>query len=136
MKFLPHQLLAIITALAVFSYTMLPQPAMAAEHHVVSLSELQQEMSASAQARAKNLEDISRVLALPAAQEALSKVPLSAKRIETAIAALDDHELLRLADRARAAEQDVQGGFIVGILALIGLVVVILIVVAVVSGDD
>jgi len=41
-----------------------------------------------------------------------------------------------LADRAREAEQDVEGGFIVGLLALIGLVVVILVVLAVVNDDD
>jgi len=46
---------------------------------------------------------------------------------------LNDEELSRLADRARAVEQDVQGGLIVGLLALIGLIVVILVVVIVVT---
>jgi hypothetical protein len=46
---------------------------------------------------------------------------------------LSDDELARLADRARASEKDVQGGLIVGILALIGLIVVIIIVVAIVA---
>jgi hypothetical protein len=48
-----------------------------------------------------------------------------------AVATLNDSELARLSDRARASEKDVQGGLIVGILALIGLIVVIIIGVAV-----
>ena len=40
---------------------------------------------------------------------------------------------MRLADRARASEKDVEGGLIVGILALIGLVVVIIIVASLVA---
>lgn len=133
MKFSLQQLLATTTALAVFSYTILPHRAAAAEAHVVSLTELQQDLSSSHQTRAKNLGDIERVLSLPAAQDALAKTHLNLARVKTAIAELDDQELSRLADRARAAEQDVQGGLIVGILALIGLIVVIIIVVAVVS---
>ena len=50
-----------------------------------------------------------------------------------AIAQLSDDELARLATKARSAEQDVQGGLIVGLLALIGLIVVIIIVVSLVS---
>jgi hypothetical protein len=133
MKLSPQQSLAMITALAVLSYTALPHPATAAEHHVVSLSELQQEMNSFAKTRAKDLEDIERVLSLPAAQDTLAKARLNTASVKMAIASLDDQELTRLAKMAREAEQDVQGGFIVGLLALIGLIVVIIIVVAVVK---
>ena len=135
MKLCPQQSLALITAMTLFSYTVLPHQAAAADHHVVSLAELQQQISSSSATRAKNLGDIERVLSLPAAQEALAKAHLNTMRVKAAIAELNDHELSRLADQARAAEQDVQGGIIVGILALIGLVVVILIVLAVVKKD-
>jgi len=50
--------------------------------------------------------------------------------VKRAISQLSDQELARLADQARASEKDVQGGLIVGLLALIGLIVVIIIVVA------
>lgn len=126
--------LAVITALAVFTYVM-PQPAVA-ETHVVGLSELQQDLSHSHEARAKDLGDIERVLSLPAAQEALSAAHLEMPRVESAIASLNDAELSRLAVRARAVEQDVQGGVIVGLLALIGLIVVVIVVISVVKAND
>src|SRR5712691_9702491 len=76
---------------------------------------------------------LERVLSLPAAQDALKKASLNQDQIRKAVSTLNDEELSRLADRARAVEQDVQGGLIVGLLALIGLIVVILVVVIVVT---
>jgi tRNA C32,U32 (ribose-2'-O)-methylase TrmJ len=125
--------IALTTALAVFSYTVMPQNAMAADTHIVPLAELQQKAHASQTARAQNLSDLNRVLSLPQAQEALSKANVNPNHVRVAISSLNDQELDKLAQKARAAEQDVQGGFIVGLLALIGLVVVILIVVAVLN---
>jgi hypothetical protein len=130
------RLLAIITALTVITYTTSFQPLRAAETHVVPLDQLRQDLNASQETRAQNLADIERVLSLPAAQDALAKAHLTTARATTAIAELNDAELARLADRARNAEQDVQGGLIVGLLALIGLVVVILIVVSVVNDNE
>ena len=132
----PNQSIAITTALAVFSYTSMPQAVMAAEPHVVQLAELQQRAQASQTARAQNLRDLDRVLSLPQAQEALGKAKVNPNHVRAAIASLSDQEVDKLAQKARAAEQDVKGGFITGILALIGLVVVILIVVAVLNSDD
>jgi hypothetical protein len=131
-----RQILAAITMFTVMSYTAGPQPLRAAETHVINLSELQHDLKSSQQTRVNNLSDIERVLSLPAAQDALAKAHLSTERVTTAIAELDDTELAHLADRAREAEQDVEGGIIVGLLALIGLVVVILIVLAVVNDDE
>ena len=131
-----RQQLAAITALTLFSYVAAPQPLRAGETHVVNLSELQQDLRSSQETRVNNLADIERVLSLPEAQDALSKAHLTTERITTAIAELNDAELAQLADRAREAEQDVEGGFIVGLLALIGLVVVVLIVLSVVNDDD
>lgn len=135
-KLCVQQLLAVITALTVFTYTAAPQSLQAADTHVIDLSELQHDWKSSQQARAANLADIERVLSLPAAQEALAKSHLTTARVTTAIAELDDAELAELAERARDAEQDVEGGIIVGLLALIGLVVVVLIVLSVVNDDD
>jgi hypothetical protein len=56
--------------------------------------------------------------------------------MRAAVATLSDAELARLSDRARSSEKDVEGGLIVGILALIGLIVVIIIVVSLVAKAD
>lgn len=105
----------------------------AAEDHVVPLTELHQSVRSAAQERARNIADIERVLSYPAARDALQRSKVNPEQVKTAVATLDDQELARLADRARASEKDVQGGLIVGILALIGLIVVIIIVVSVVA---
>jgi hypothetical protein len=113
--------------------TVLTASQAAAEEHIVPLTELQGQIRTAAEQRAKNLEDIQRVLSYPAAAAALKKSNVSQDQMRMAVATLSDDELVRLSDRARASEKDVEGGLIVGILALIGLVVVILIVIAVVA---
>lgn len=124
--------LALTTVLALVPLSLPAKPA-PADEHVVPLSSLRTKMVEKADARAKNLQDIDRVLGLPAAQDELRRVNLQPAKVRTVLAQLDDQELQRLADRARSAETDVEGGFIVGILALIGLIVVIIIVVALVA---
>jgi hypothetical protein len=113
----------------------MPRPASAGTH-VVDVSELQQDLYHSHKERAQDLADIGRVLSLPAAQDALAKSHLDMPRVESAIGSLSDAELSRLAARARAVEQDVQGGIIVGLLALIGLVVVVIVVLTVIRAND
>jgi hypothetical protein len=119
-------------AFAMLLLCIAPQPA-AAQQPLVPLSELQRDVRSAADARTADLADIGRVLSLPAAQKALRSAKVSPEQVSRAIGTLDDNELSRLADRARAAEKDVEGGLIVGLLALIGLIVVIIIVVSVVS---
>lgn len=132
----PLQTWAIITALAVLSYTTLPQPAFAAtEEHVVSLDELQKDATATAGARSHDIDDVVRIISLPQAQATLAKANLTPERVKTAVAKLSDEEIAQLAQKARTAEKDVQGGFIVGLLALIGLIVVIIVVVTVVRNN-
>ena len=129
-----QQALALITAIAVFGYVM-PYPA-AATSHVVDLSELQQAVSESHDRRSQHLADIGRVLELPAAQDALAKAHLETPRVQAAIASLSDAELSRLAEQARAVEHEVQGGIIVGLLALIGLIVVVIVVITLVRNNE
>ena len=121
-------LLTVFTVLAMF----LNPRVVNAQDHVVPLSELRREPGTATRARAKNLSDLDRVLSLPAARGALQKVNVTQDQARKAVSVLSDEELSRLADRARSAEHDVQGGLIVGLLALIGLIVVVLIVVSVV----
>jgi hypothetical protein len=128
---LPNWVLSSVVPVAV-CLTVWPGSAWA-QDHVVPLEELHEKARATSQERAKNIADIERVLSYPAAAQALQKANVNPEQMRTAVATLSDDELARLSDRARASEKDVQGGLIVGILALIGLIVVILIVIAVVG---
>lgn len=123
---------AVVMILAI-SLLFAGPPRAAAQAPLVPLSELQSDVRSAADARSADLTDLQRVLSLPAAQEALKNTKVSPEQVTRAIGTLDDQELSRLAERARAAEKDVEGGIIVGLLALIGLIVVIIIVVSVVS---
>lgn len=131
MKGLLQQPLSATMAFVVF--TVFAVPPAGAYEHIVPLAELQSQVRSAANARAKNLEDIQRVLSYPAAAAALAKRNVSPEQMRTAVATLSDDELARLSDRARSSEKDVEAGLIVGILALIGLIVVIIVVVSVVA---
>ncbi|MBV9081179.1 MAG: PA2779 family protein [Acidobacteriaceae bacterium] len=123
---------AVLIPFALASAFATPQVARA-EDHVVALDELHQNARVASERRAKDIGDIERVLSYPAAAQALERSNVSQDQMRQAVATLSNDELARLADRARASEKDVQGGLIVGILALIGLIVVIIIVVTVVA---
>lgn len=101
--------------------------------HILPMKELQGLLQSASAERSKNIEDIQRVLSHPAATAALEKSKISPEQMRAAVATLDDSELARFSDRARASEKDVEGGIVVGMLALIGLIVVIIIVIAVVA---
>jgi hypothetical protein len=112
--------------------TTMPVP-MWADDHVLPLTELRDKARSVSEDRAKNIEDIERVLSYPAAAQALEKSNVNGEQMRQAVATLSDDELARLANKARTSEKDVQGGLIVGILALIGLIVVVIIVVSLVA---
>lgn len=131
MKGFLRQPVSATMAMVVFTVFSVPQAA--AQQHIVPLSELDGQMRSAASTRAKNLEDIQRVLSYPAAQAALKKSRVNPEQMRTAVATLSDDELARLSDRARASEKDVEAGLVVGILALIGLIVVIIVVVSIVA---
>jgi hypothetical protein len=95
----------------------------------VPLSELHRDVNSAASRRARNLADIDRVLSTPEAREQLSRTNLGSGKIQAAISRLDDEELARLADRARAAGQDIRAGGKGEILFIAGLAVVILVIV-------
>lgn len=124
---------ASLLLLPLFLLHVLPKASAAGDRHVVPLGELRQELRAASESRAANLESVERILALPEAREALASAGVNADRAIAAVATLGDEELQRLADRARTAEHDVEGGLIIGVLALIGLIVVIVFIVSVVN---
>ena len=126
-----RQLCSVVTAMTVL--LVCTHSAVAADDHIVPLTDLQQQLRTAAQQRAADRADLTRVLALPAAKAEFAKYNVTPAQVQTAVATLSDSELARLASRARSAEKDVEGGLIVGLLALIGLIVVIIIVVSLVA---
>jgi hypothetical protein len=124
---------AVFLVFSILTLFLDPRAALA-QDHVIPLTALNADLRAAAGVRTANLTDIERVIALPEAQSALSRAHLNQDQVRVAISKLSDEELASLADRARGAERDVQGGLIVGLLALIGLIVVVVVVIAVVKG--
>lgn len=123
--------LAKLMALAT-TWAMFIAPTMAsAQDHVVPLAEVERAMRTKSEARAKSIADIDRVMSLPPAVKELQRVNVTQTQVHAAVSTLNDEELARLAQRARGAEQEVQGGIVVGLLALIGLIVVVVIVLGV-----
>jgi hypothetical protein len=116
--------------------TVFSMPRASGHEHIVSMTELQGKLRSVAAEREKNIDDIQRVLSYPAAEAALKKSNVNLGQVRAAVATLSDDELTRLANQARASEKDVEGGLIVGLLALIGLIVVIIVVVSIVAKAD
>ena len=125
----PRQSIAAIVAVVLLSFVSAPLRAGQTDEHVVPLSDLRGQVGAAASERAKNLADIEHVLANPAAQAEFDRANVSSEQFKTAISHLDDKELARLADRARAADQDVRAGGKGQLLFLVGLAVAILLIV-------
>jgi hypothetical protein len=102
-----------------------------AQDHVLSLPTVRQDLAGAATQRASDIAEIQSLLARPEGQRELAKARLSAGQVQKAISVMSDDELARLAAQARTADQDVQGGLIKTILAIIGAITVIVILVAV-----
>lgn len=116
---------------ALLSFAILYSSSAPAQDHIAPLSTVRQDLRRTASQRATDLADIERVLARPESRQELAKARVNPDNAMKAISLLNDEELSRLALRARTAEQDVEGGLIIGLLALIGAITVIIIVVAV-----
>src|ERR1700744_6059707 len=85
-----HAVCALVTAITFTSITL------KADDHVVPIAELQREVAAVSAARAQNLADIQRVLALPIAQAELQRANLNPERVKSAVSQLTSEELARL----------------------------------------
>ena len=125
----PRQSIAAMIAVVMLSFYAVPARAGQSDEHVVPLADLRAQVSAAAAVRAENLADIERVLANPAAEAELSRLNTGREQLKSAISRLDDQELARLAERARAADQDIRAGGKGQILFLSGLAIVILLIV-------
>jgi hypothetical protein len=112
-----------------------PQSLLAqAAAHVVSPSEMQQTMLASAQARQRSLETVRGFFSTPQAAKALQTAHVTPEQINHSVASLSDAELASMASRAQRAQADFAGGSLSSrdlILIILGMVALILIIVAV-----
>lgn len=105
-----------------------------AQNHVVSPSQMQQDLHSASAARQKNQEQIRSFLSSPEAQQALKTAKINPQQVTNAVSQLNDADLARLATRTAKAQKDFAAGTIDNhdlLLILVGIAVLILIIVAV-----
>lgn len=109
-------------------------PALPAQTHVVSPTDLQKEMLSATRTRQQNRDTVGAFLSSPTAQKALSAARIDLKQVTAAVSGLSDEDLARLAERAQKAQADFAAGRISDrdlLIILIGIAALILIIVAV-----
>lgn len=122
---------AIASVLAIFF--LVPSDVMA-QNHVVSPTELQKEVVASSQTRQHNIDSLQQFLSSPAAEKAIKSAQMDPRQVKSAVSALDDQDLARLASRADKANAEFAAGNLSDrdlILIIVAIAVIILIIVAV-----
>lgn len=99
--------LALVVALiGVFA---VPQDALA-QSHVLSSSDLQQQMIAAAKERQGKVERVQQFFGSEVAQKALKSSGMDYKQVQSAVSQLDDQELAKLAAKTDKAQQDFAAG--------------------------
>ena len=109
-------------------------PGASAQVHVVSPTELHQQLLSAARARAANEKKLSEFLASPQADQALRRAHINLAQVRVSISTLSDQELAQLSARATQAQRDFAAGALTDrdlIIILIGIAALILIIVAV-----
>ena len=105
-----------------------------AQTHVVSPSQLHDELMSAAQTRETNTNKVLELFTLPKSKEALQTAHTNLEQVKSAMAGLSDQELAQLAARAQKAQKDFAGGdisnrdllwIIAGIAALILIIVAV-----------
>ncbi len=108
--------------------------ALPAENHVVSSADLQKAAAAATNARRQNAGTVNGFLSSATAQKALRAAGIDLSQVKTAVSALDDEDLARLAARSEKAQSDFAAGRISDrdlLIILVGIAALILIIVAV-----
>ena len=114
--------------------TLAVSPGLSAQTHVVTTTELHQEVLAATRAREMNLQKVMNFLSLPKADKALRAVHVDPNQVKSAVATLSDRELAQLAARAEKAQLDFAAGALSDrdlLIILVGVAALILIIVAV-----
>jgi Flp pilus assembly protein TadB len=104
-----------------------------AQTHVVSQSDIHEELVNSAKTRRKNMEITKRLFSSDETRKAMEAAQISPKKVDAAISTLSDEELARLASRADKLDQDFAAGRISDrdlLIIILGLAAIVLIIVA------
>jgi ribosomal protein L9 len=132
MRFDVKQTVRVVVACGLATVFAVPQSLMAqATAHVVSSSEMQKEMLASAQARQQNLETVRNFLSSAEALKAMKSAHVNPEQVKTSVSSLSDAELASLASRAEKAQADFAAGtfdtrdLVLIILAMVALILII-----------
>ncbi len=135
MRFHLKESVRVVVACGLATLFAVPQGLMAqATEHIVSPSEMQQQMLASAQARQHNLETVKGFLSSGQAIKAMKSAHINAEQVKNSMASLSDSELAQMASRAQKAQADFVAGTLDTrdlVLIILGMVALILIIVAV-----
>ncbi|MFB3825758.1 MAG: hypothetical protein ACE15B_03280 [Bryobacteraceae bacterium] len=83
---------------------------LAAETHVVNPADLHRETLAAAAARQRNVQSVTNLLSSPAARKALALAGTDEGKVKSAVSALSDEELARLASLADKTQRDFAAG--------------------------
>lgn len=105
-------------------------PAADSARHLVSPTQLQQQVQTTSATRQKNIDTLTQFLSSPAATHAMQSHHIDAKQVKDAIPTLSDAELADLSARANHAQQEFAAGSLSNndlLLIILILVVVILI---------
>lgn len=128
-----RQSVRVVIASALAMLFLIPAD-MVAQNHVVSPAELQQQVTAASQARQHNIETLQQFFSSPAAEKAMKSAKMDPQQVKTAVAALDDQDLARLAARADKSQADFAAGNLSErdlIWIILAIAVIVLIIVAV-----
>ncbi len=121
------------TALVLAALFALPQ-SLLAETHVVSPSDLQQQLVETTRSRQNNLTTVRGFLSTSTAEKAMKSASIDPKQVQNAVSSLSDEELANLAQRANKAQADFAAGSLSDrdlIWIILAIAVLVLIIVAV-----
>jgi hypothetical protein len=133
MASLLRQFVRVVTACVLLAIFSVPQ-SLLAQAHLVSPSDLQQQVLAASQSRMRNLQTLQQFLSSPTAEKAMRSLHADAKQVTNAISSLSDQELAHMAARADKAQADFAAGNITDhdlLIILVAVLALILIIVAV-----
>ncbi len=128
-----RQFVRVATAGMLAVVFLIPQDSIA-QSHIVSPADLQNALTASTQARQKNIETVRQFVSSPMAEKALKSAHLDANHVKDAVSRLSDSELAQLAARSSKAQADFAAGRLSDrdlIIILVAIAALILIIVAV-----
>jgi hypothetical protein len=121
------------TALVLAALFALPQ-SLLAETHVVSPSDLQQQLVETTRDRQNNLSAVRGFLSTATAERAMKSASIDPQKVQNAVSSLSDEELANLAQRANKAQADFAAGGLSDrdlIWIILAIAVLVLIIVAV-----